>query len=193
MPFSGNIALYIKCRHYFCRKCFEICNKDKPNSCIMCRDIVSADEIKFINNNNNNNNMQITSTKNTEILKIIKLLKPNERFIIFTQFDKCIQSIHKLLMSNNITTLIYSEFIKVAQNIKDNIQVIILSSNEYASGIDLSFVNNVIILEPFENYIYSKEIEKQLIGRVHRINQVKNVDVYRLIIKNTIEEDICVQ
>ena len=59
-----------------------------------------------------------------------------------------------------------------------------------SSGLDLTYYSNVIIFEPFVNYIYSREKEKQIIGRIHRINQTKPVNVYRLIIKNTIEEEI---
>ena len=69
-------------------------------------------------------------------------------------------------------------------------RVIILSSEENAAGIDLTEFNNVIIYEPFEDSMYCREIEKQLIGRVHRINQTKSVNVYRLIMMNTIEEVI---
>jgi len=73
---------------------------------------------------------------------------------------------------------------------QDSTQIIILSSTQNASGIDLSFINNVIIIEPFANYLYGREIEKQLIGRVHRINQCRDVNVYRLIMRNTIEQQI---
>jgi SNF2 family DNA or RNA helicase len=45
----------------------------------------------------------------------------------------------------------------------------------------------MIIFEPFEDHMYCKEIEKQLIARIHRIGRVKEVTVYRLITKNTIE------
>jgi SNF2 family DNA or RNA helicase len=150
----------------------------------MCRTQAEIGEINFIANET----QQFTSTKNTEILKLIKTT--GERFIIFTQFNKLIKSINNLLHSNNINALTYPEFMIASQQIKDTTQVIILSSNINASGIDLSFIHNIIIMEPFENYIYGKEIEKQLIGRVHRINQIKKVNVYRLIIKDTIEEEI---
>jgi SNF2 family DNA or RNA helicase len=183
-PFSGNIALFIVCRHYFCHECFERNHKLRPNQCLMCRSQAEPGEINFIGDAK----QQFTCTKNIEILKLIKT--SGERFIIFTQYDKLIKSISYLLQSNDINVLTYSDFSVASQETMDITQVIILSSNVNASGIDLSFIHNVIIMEPFENYIYSKEIEKQLIGRVHRINQNHKVNVYRLIIKNTIEEDI---
>jgi SNF2 family DNA or RNA helicase len=150
----------------------------------MCRSVAEVGEINFIGNEE----QQFTSTKNTEVLRLIKTT--GERFIIFTQFDKLIKSITHLLKSNDINVMQYSNFADASQEDKDNTQVIVLSSNSNASGIDLSFIHNVIIMEPFENYFYGKEIEKQIIGRVHRINQVSKVNVYRLIIRNTIEETI---
>lgn len=69
-------------------------------------------------------------------------------------------------------------------------QVLLMSSESMSSGLDLTYYSNVIIFEPFINYMYSREKEKQIIGRIHRINQTKLVNVFRLIIKNTIEEEI---
>jgi len=183
-PFSGNIALFIVCRHYFCRGCFDRCHKLRPNQCPMCRSQAEVGEINFIGRDE----QQFTSTKNTEILRLIK--SSDEKFIIFTQFDKLIKSLYSLMASNEINALTYSDFAIATPEEKERTQVIILSSMENASGIDLSFIHNVIIMEPFENYIYGKEIEKQLIGRVHRINQINKVNVYRLIIRGTIEEEI---
>ena len=183
-PFSKNIALFIACRHYFCSECFERCHKERPNQCPMCRTVAEVGEINFISNNE----IQFTSTKNSEILRLINT--SGERFIIFTQFPKLIKSITQLLSSNNINALQYPDFASASREEQDNTQIIVLSSNANASGIDLSFIHNVIIMEPFENYVYGKEIEKQIIGRVHRINQVCNVNVYRLIIRDTIEETI---
>ncbi len=73
---------------------------------------------------------------------------------------------------------------------RDECQVLLLSSEKNAEGIDLSMFDKLIIFEPFEDHMYCKEIEKQLIARIHRIGRVKEVTVYRLITKNTIEEDI---
>jgi len=183
-PFSGNIALFITCRHYFCRGCFDRCHTMRPNQCPMCRSQAEVGEINFIGNDE----QQFTSTKNSEILRLIQT--SGERFIIFTQFGKLIKSLLNLMASNDINALTYSNFALASPDDKERTKVIILSSMENASGIDLSFIHNVIIMEPFENYIYGKEIEKQLIGRVHRINQISAVNVYRLIIKDTIEEEI---
>ena len=145
----------------------------------------SLGEITFIGNSTK----KVLGSKNTAILKLIH--SSDERYIIFTQFDKFIKPLSNLLNTNNINAMTYKEYILSSHENKDNTRVIILSSTENASGIDLSgFAFNVIIVEPFENYIYGKEIEKQLIGRIHRINQKHQVNVHRFIISGTIEEKI---
>jgi SNF2 family DNA or RNA helicase len=181
-PFINEIALFIKCRHYICNGCFRNWHKNHPNTCPMCRTVADVGEISIIGIDNT----KITGAKNIEILKLIK--KSGEPFIIFTQFPEFINTIHNLLKVNDVVAYNYQDYIILSTENKAKVQVIILSSTNNASGIDLSFIHNVIIVEPFDNYVYGKEIEKQLIGRVHRINQTSDVNVYRLIIKDTIEE-----
>ena len=184
-PFSDNIVLFIKCRHYFCQGCFERCHTQRPNTCPMCRTHAEKGEINYIGLNK----QVITSTKNTEILRLLNS-HPDERFLIFTRFDKFIEPLTTFLATNDISARTFNDFREVQQEARDATRVILLSANSNASGTDMTFMNRVIIIEPFDNYIYGKEIEKQLIGRLHRINQIHDVNVYRLFIKHTIEEEI---
>jgi hypothetical protein len=183
--FTNRIVMFVKCRHYFCQLCFEQCHRDRPNTCPMCRSIAEIGEINYIGTDSK----KITSTKNTEILRLLHS-KPSNRFLIFTRFDKFITPLANFLATNDIVCKTFDEFQTSNPAIRDATRVIMLSANINASGTDMSYIHNVIIVEPFSNYVYGKEIEKQLIGRVHRINQIHEVDVYRLYIKNTIEEDI---
>ena len=131
----------------------------------------------------------ITSTKNTEILRLLNT-HTDDRFLIFTRFDKFIAPLTVFLSINNIAAKTFDDFKITAPEVRDSTRVIILSANSNASGMDMTFMNRIIIIEPFESYIYGKEIEKQLIGRLHRINQKQDVHAYRLYIKDTIEEQI---
>jgi len=189
--FKDVIILFTKCRHYICLSCYERINtkliqSETRKKCNCCNDPVENGEIARISNSDE----QIIGSKNKELLKIIQESK-DQRFIVFTQFNDFIKSLLNLFSTNNIKSCRYADFVSMPQSNQDSIQVIVLSSTQNASGIDLSFINNVIIIEPFVNYQYGQEIEKQLIGRVHRINQRSDVvNVYRLIIRNTIEEHI---
>jgi hypothetical protein len=183
---SDTVVLFMKCRHLFCQPCFECCHKLRPNTCPMCRTIAEVGEINYIGLNNK----MITCTKNTEILRLLNSKLASERFIIFTRFDKFIPSLVAFLSANDISSLAFDDYRQAPAVIQNDCRVILLSANTNASGTDMSYIHNAIIIEPFDNYIYGKEIEKQLIGRLHRINQTHAVDVYRLYIRNTIEEEI---
>jgi SNF2 family DNA or RNA helicase len=72
-------------------------------------------------------------------------------------------------------------------------KVIILSSLNQPSGIDLSFVSNIIILEPPNGeFSFRRDMERQIIGRILRINQTKPVTVTRLVIEDSIEMQLYV-
>jgi SNF2 family DNA or RNA helicase len=152
----------------------------------MCRRDTRKDEIISVSNVAEIND----SPKIYEIVKIIKEF--NEKFIIFSQFD-ILDKFHTLLNKKNIKTQKYTEYVnsKLANpDVESDTKVLLLSSGSNAEGINLSMFDRLVIFEPFEDHMYCREIEKQLIGRIHRVGRVKPVNVYRLITKNTIEEEI---
>ncbi|KAF6754436.1 P-loop containing nucleoside triphosphate hydrolase protein [Ephemerocybe angulata] len=53
-------------------------------------------------------------------------------------------------------------------------------------GLNITSCNNVIILDPWWN----PYVEEQAISRVHRMGQTREVNVFRLLAPNTIEDDI---
>ena len=77
-------------------------------------------------------------------------------------------------------------------NDEDNVKVIMLSSETSASGSNMSSAEEVILLDPaYGDKQVRLNVERQAIGRVVRLgNKHKEIKVIRLIMKNTIEEDI---
>lgn len=74
---------------------------------------------------------------------------------------------------------------------QSDINIILLSSRNAASGINLTIANKIILLEPvYGTKEYRYNIESQAIGRADRLGQNRPIEIYRFIIKNTIEEDI---
>jgi hypothetical protein len=57
-----------------------------------------------------------------------------------------------------------------------------------AVGINLTQANRVFLLEPAMN----PAVEAQAIGRVYRLGQTRNVQIVRLVIKNSVEERLMV-
>ena len=66
------------------------------------------------------------------------------------------------------------------------ISCMLISLMAGSCGLNLISANNVILVDPWWN----PSVETQAIERVHRIGQTKNVNIYRFVCKNTIEERI---
>jgi SNF2 family DNA or RNA helicase len=172
-------AILIECNHYFCVSCLESALKIK-SSCPYCR----SPKIKYITISND-----IIIPYSSKIMKLIEIIKLVKRqFIIFTQFENIITKLINILNRQDIIANSFSITNMELFRNKD-IQVLILSSKDEACGLDLSFVSDIIIFEPIiGNYV--KDIEKQIVGRIYRINQISECNTHRLIIKDTIEEQI---
>ena len=161
MDIVSDIKIITECGHLFCYECSKIWF-DKNIKCPYCRTDIDKSNNYIINKNTN----EIKSSKINKLIDIIKNIPKNEQVIIYSQFDIIREKLANIINNNN---------------------VLLLSSNINTSGLDYSHINNLIIFEPFNS---KKEIEKQLIGRIYRINQKNTVNIYRLIIKNSIEEEL---
>ena len=183
-PHTPPITYLKVCGHYFCKGCIDYYTKMTMThiQCPICRQPTAIGDVLIVNEKSE----ILTSAKCRSIVNIVS--STDDRYIIFSQFPKLIDNLLLILRHNGINSTKFSDY-KISEN-KSEYKVIILSSEDNAAGIDLTEFNNVIIFEPFEDSIYCREIEKQIVGRVHRINQSKNVNVYRMIMLNTIEEQI---
>ena len=84
-----------------------------------------------------------------------------------------------------------STFRKDSKNKKKNTKVIMLSTEHAASGTNLTEANHIIFMESHQGtYGDVKAMEDQAIGRAVRLGQENQVNVIKLIIKDTIEEEI---
>ena len=180
-------AILTECNHYFCVPCLESALRIK-SSCPYCR----SPKIKYITISND-----VIISYSSKIIKLLEIIKSVPRqFIIFTQFGNIITKLINILVKDGISANSFSiSNIEAFRN--KEIQILILSSKDEACGLDLSFVSDIIIFEPIYyperissigNYV--KDIEKQIVGRIYRINQISECNVHRLMIKDTIEEQI---
>ena len=176
------IKYFKLCGHYFCSTCIDERISSHTFKCPICRkemtksDIIMVQDVTEINE----------SSKLHEIYNILS--KSSDKFIIFSQFN-ILDKFYSQLNKKKINTMTYEEYSANSAK-QDECKVLLLSSEKNAEGINLSMFDKLIIFEPFEDHMYCKEIEKQLVGRIHRIGRIKPVDVFRLITKDTIEEEI---
>lgn len=173
------IKYFKMCGHYFCSECIDqVLQRFKNVKCPICRQETTSDNIITVQEVSEIN----SSPKLHEIINFIS--NTDSKFIIFSQFN-ILDKFCDIFNKRNIVSKQLSDYIK-----GEDCQVLLLSSEKNAEGINLSEFDKLIIFEPFEDHMYCKEIEKQLIGRIHRVGRTKDVDVIRLITKDTIEEDI---
>lgn len=132
--------------------------------------------------------------KTLEIIQKIQGDNPNDKIIIFSQFIGFFEIIGRVFREKSIEFLQYDGSMNIQQKndtIKEFYQsstkkILLLSLKAGNVGLTLTCANHVIILEPFWN----PYVEKQAQDRVHRISQIKEVHIYRLLVKNTVEDRI---
>lgn len=217
---QDNLAI-TKCGHKFCWDCIneylEETGKTHNTKCPKCNIFIKLNEIFFFKEKDKVDLIE-TSTTNTELAELIKSTKSTKigniiyylknelsennknktKIIIFSQWDQLLDKINFLLSKYKIKTTtvkgsVYQRknAIDIFTNLSSDTNIILLSSKNAASGINLTIANKIILVEPVYGTIeYRKDIENQAIGRCDRINQTRPIEVIRYIISDTIEEKI---
>ena len=193
------------CGHIFCSLCLKKCLEQK-NICPICKTNLKNKEIFVVNNLNKNIDKDINplikkyGSKLGKLISYIKSLVElkESKIIIFSQWDEMLSLISKTLIDNNINNSFVkgnmwrrTNAINKFTSINDENKVIMLSLKNAASGTNLSNATHIFFVEPINA---SKEeintIESQAIARACRIGQTEKVLVIRILIKDTIEEEI---
>jgi SNF2 family DNA or RNA helicase len=200
-----------KCGHKFCWECiYEThvvkSSSSQPFKCPTCNTNIATNEIYLYKNQPTEQidcelDQIVQTVKSTKIGNIIHYLKtetkPEDKIIVFSQWDEILHKVGNLL-ENHKLKLVYCQgsVYKRKRSIdsfskQKDVNIIMLSSRNAASGINLTAANKIILLEPvYGSSEYRKNIESQAVGRADRIGQRRPIEVERFIIKNTIEEDI---
>jgi SNF2 family DNA or RNA helicase len=195
------------CGHKFCWECLVLSIKDK-NFCPQCKTHLSIndyfeiknEQVEMDNSDNNDLNDIINKTKSTKIGHIIMKLKSldeDDKCIVFSQWDDLLTKVGNVLLQNNIEIVYCKGTIYQRNNsvkkFKTNkkIKVIMLSSENCASGLNLMEANKIIFIEPvYGSKEKRNDIENQAIGRVNRIGQNKAIEIIKFIMKDTVEENL---
>lgn len=191
------------CGHLYCYDCIKICLNNKK-ICPMCKKDLNGKDLMIINKKKENHeetNPLILKygSKLGKLISIIRnlVIQNDTRIIIFSQWDDMLRLIGNTLSNNYIE----NSFIKGNVHSRnasinkfklggDN-KVIMLSLKNTASGTNLTEATHIFFVEPINTSIEECEIiERQAIARACRIGQKKKVSLIRILIRNTIEEDI---
>lgn len=195
-----------KCGHMYCFQCIKDIVKSNPK-CPLCMKPVQLKEISLIsfedltaktNTKDIRDKITLISKIGTKLANLIFYIKNcKEKCIVFSQWDSLLKKVGDVLDTYGVKNVFCRGNVwtrdKAIRDFttKDNIQVIMLSSESAAAGTNLTTATKVILLEPVNgSYEYRKNTEGQAIGRAHRTGQTKQVTVVRFIIKDTVEEEI---
>lgn len=142
-----------------------------------------------------NGKLNIKSSKFKKAIDMMKdLTTDNHKVLLFSQFPSAM----KLLMENDevrkLNPLILTGETKNRQEIVNRFQndnsalVLMISIKAGGTGLNLTAADRIILLDDWWN----PAVENQAFARAHRIGQNKEVKVFRLVCKDTVEEKILV-
>lgn len=195
----------LECGHIYCTECFDMITKS-VKSCPTCKGQIknkarydrSKKEETVLDEYTGELGKLVEKLKSTKMANIVDYIrKQDTKCIVFSQWETLLHKIGDNLMGCGIKVE-YCEgsIYKRTKSIKnfttsDDANVILLSSKNAASGLNLTVADTIILLEPvYGDVNYKENIENQAIGRVNRIGQKRDVKIIRFLIKDTIEEEI---
>ena len=135
------------------------------------------------------------SSKLSQCMELLKdAILSGHKVLLFSSYSSMLEIIEKELKKQNIEYFKLIGSTKVADRIKlvenfnnnDKIKVFLISLKAGGTGLNLIGADMVIHYDPWWNL----SAENQATDRTYRIGQKKNVQVYKLITKDSIEERI---
>ncbi|WP_404428655.1 DEAD/DEAH box helicase [Sutcliffiella horikoshii] len=130
--------------------------------------------------------------RNSKAEKVLELIqKVNDKVIIFTEYRATQMYLQWFLKQNGITSVPFRGGFKrgkkdwMRELFKNHVQVLI-ATEAGGEGINLQFCNHII------NYDlpWNPMRLEQRIGRIHRLGQERDVNIYNFATSNTVEEHI---
>lgn len=205
-----NNIVITKCGHKFCWDCLYETHKIRKDTiikCPTCNLCMKNDEVYLLKDDKTNYDeisdlekiiKRVKSTKIGNIIYYLKnSIKPKDKVILFSQWDEMLHKVGDLLKDTGINIVycngsVYQRKRAITNFTKnDDVNIILLSSRNAASGINLTVSNKIIFLEPiYGTKDYRTSIESQAVGRADRIGQKRPIEIHRFLIKQTVEEDI---
>lgn len=121
-----------------------------------------------------------------------RITESNHKVLLFSQWTSALDIIEPLITSKICKALRIDGSTRDRQGViekfktESDYQVLLLSLKAGGVGLNLTVADHVIFLDPWWN----PAVEKQAEDRIHRIGQLNPVCIYRMIVKDSIEEKI---
>lgn len=153
-----------------------------------------SDASGFLHNVHGAKSKHRPSTKVRHLLRILHTETPKHKTIVFSQFTTMLDLIQPHLHTSGIKYVRYDGSMRndareaALHSLRNDpkTRVLLCSLKCGSLGLNLTAASRVVIVEPFWNPF----VEEQAIDRVHRLNQTVDVKVFRLTVRETVEERI---
>jgi len=198
--FEGVCNMLTLCGHRFCRPCLQQALQTVPK-CPICRAGVTLQScIVTVNapEEKKETEEERYGSRFCALLHYIRTTRaddPSSQFVVFSEWAEELQKQQQLLSKyyrcaqiKGNTAVCQSH---VTQFQHKEIDVLFLSLQSMASGLNLMVANHVVILTPLgAPYDRADQVERQAIGRCHRVGQTRVVHVRHILVRNSLEENI---
>lgn len=191
------------CGHKYCEECWKRMEKHEICNCPVCREFVfSVDSLcKVQSNKVKNNKAQLIKSSLLHSSKLVKLhhmvhdlISKGEKVVVVSQWVKMLDLIKASSLFSDITHVTLQGSMRIEERTKSihefqnnpDVTVCFLSLTSSAEGINLVAANHLVLLDSWWNG--SQMI--QVMNRIHRIGQHKDVHIYNMHIKDSIEGKI---
>ncbi|XP_068662579.1 putative SWI/SNF-related matrix-associated actin-dependent regulator of chromatin subfamily A member 3-like 1 [Aristolochia californica] len=192
------------CAHIFCQSCILKTLKNLNPRCPICRHALSKSDL-FLAPSQPQDDGKLTVSSPKTSSKVSALLKfliasreenPRTKSVIFSQFRKMLILLEEPLRAAGFVIVRLDGSMnakKRAQVIKEFGEqgehapnVLLASLKAAGAGINLTAASRLYMMEPWWN----PAVEEQAMDRVHRIGQKEEVQVVRMVVKDSIEERV---
>ncbi len=187
------------CQNSFCFKCISMWLNNRQ-TCPMCRSGLGLNNM-FVVNPNGENEVIVEENDDEDIMNpdyaktrdkyqnlksILQRRKTDPQFkcLLFSCFDTSFHKIAPILDELRMKWSYVKGRGDVINNIvkhykESDLQVLLINVHDYGSGLNLENTSDIIMFHKFDS-----EIEKQVIGRAHRMGRSNSLSVWYLLHEN---------
>ena len=169
------------CHNIFCMECLLQC-ASRTKKCPMCREKLDTSKLHAIVSENEATTQTTTTTdtlptKDDSLINILKNAESSKKFLVVSNYDSTFTNIQQKLLDNNIKfSMITGTSAHIQKVIREyvsgEIQVILLNSTHFGSGLNLEMTTDIIIYHKLK-----KSTETQVVGRAQRLGRTSQLNV----------------
>lgn len=204
-------TMLLSCGHYFCSDCLDAFWRSSENgriTCPSCRcSLDRQKDVRIVDRRTNVSGSEIEISLNqrfgTKIARLVELISnirqdSNQgKILVFAKWDALLKQIEFALNQLKVETArpsgnIYKIKAEFARFYNDkSTDVLLLSTQSNLSGSHLVIANNIIFVHPFDDEpADAYKHWEQAVSRMQRYGQPRDIHVWYLLSKNTIEESL---